>query len=207
MYLSFILTINLLVENFSKSLNIEQVKQEINSIKSTDEVFVALLKKQPYYEVSRETSQILYGNPDAENLITVLTNPHCNPCAMMHKRIIKLLADNNNFCVQYVFSAFDESLESSNHFLVSAYINKHSEWEGIINAWFEHGKYNKEFFLKSYDINITQEIIDETKRHNEWILKNNLMSTPLVLINGYKLPDNYMVEDLKYFTDLVVDTK
>ncbi|WP_303207725.1 vitamin K epoxide reductase family protein [Bacteroides oleiciplenus] len=206
-YLSLILIINLLVENLSKSLNIEQVKQEINSIKSTNEVFVALLKKQPNYEVSKETSQILYGNTDAKNLITVLTNPHCNPCAMMHKRIIKLLASNHNFCVQYIFSAFDESLEYSNHFLISAYINKHSEWEAIVDAWFEYGKYDKENFFKSYGISIAQEALDEAERHNEWKLKNNLMSTPTVLINGYKLPNNYMIEDLVYFTDLVVDTK
>lgn len=206
-YLSLILAINLLVENLSKSLNIEQVKQEINSIKSTNEVFVALLKKQPYYEVSKETSQILYGNTDAKNLITVLTNPHCNPCATMHKRIIKLLTSNHNFCIQYIFSAFDESFECSNRFLISAYINKRNEWENIVDAWFEYGKYDKENFFKSYDISITQEILDEGELHNKWKLKNNLMSTPTILINGYKLPNNYMIEDLRYFTDLVVDTK
>ena len=206
-YLSLILAINLLVENLSKSLNIEQVKQEINSIKSTNEVFVALLKKQPYYEVSKETSQILYGNTDAKNLITVLTNPHCNPCATMHKRIIKLLTSNHNFCIQYIFSAFDESFECSNRFLISAYINKRNEWENIVDAWFEYGKYDKENFFKSYDISITQEILDEGELHDKWKLKNNLMSTPTILINGYKLPNNYMIEDLRYFTDLVVDTK
>lgn len=206
-YLSLILAINILVENLSKSLNIEQVKQEINSIKSTDEVFIALLKKQPHYEVSKETSQILYGNTDAENLITVLTNPHCNPCAKMHKRINKLLANNHNFCVQYVFSAFDETLEHSNRFLISAYMNKRNDWEDMLDAWYEYGKDEKENFFKSYDICITQDVIDEAERHNQWKLKNNLMSTPTILLNGYKLPDNYMIEDLKYFTDLVVDTK
>jgi protein-disulfide isomerase len=34
-----------------------------------------------------------------------------------------------------------------------------------------------------------------------------LSATPTILYNGYELPENYKVEDLKYFIDLVNVTK
>lgn len=198
-----ILAGNLLFSSLSQSENLEQIKQEINSIKATDEVFAALLKKQPHYKVNRETSQILFGNQDAEILVSVLTNPHCNPCAKMHKRIEKVLSENNNnLCVQYIFSSFEENLNSSNQFLTSIYFNNPIERESIINAWFENGKNNKENFFKLHDFNITQEVLNEFEKHEDWIKETGLRATPTILINGYKLPDNYKIEDLKYFEKL-----
>ena len=32
--------------------------------------------------------------------------------------------------------------------------------------------------------------------------KTQLRATPTILVNGYQLPENYKIEDLKYFTAL-----
>jgi len=34
-----------------------------------------------------------------------------------------------------------------------------------------------------------------------WKAKTQLRATPTILVNGYKLPDNYKIEDLRYFTN------
>jgi len=208
LYMIPIIAANLLISSLTQSENIEQIKQEINSIKSTDEVFVSLLKKQAYYKVTKDTSRILFGNPGANILITVLTNPHCNPCAKMHKRIEKVLAEcKDNLCIQYIFSSFDQSLDSSNQFLIWAYISKPDEKEHIINNWFEKGKNDKDSFLRSYGWENTKEVLEEFNNHENWKNETGLRSTPTILINGYKLPDNYKIEDIRYFTDLVIDTR
>jgi uncharacterized membrane protein len=113
-YLIPILIINLLVPKLSEISKIVQITQEMNSLKANDKLFVPLLKEQPYFEVEKSTSSILFGNTEANILITILTNPHCNPCAKMHSRVEKLLEQTNNLCVQYIFSSFEESLDSSN---------------------------------------------------------------------------------------------
>ena len=101
----------------------EQIKQEINSIKANEDVFEALLKKQPVYEVSKADSQILFGNPDADLTINVFTNPFCNPCARMHKRIENILRETNrNMCVQYLFSSFNHDLEFAVKYLIAAWL-------------------------------------------------------------------------------------
>jgi len=40
----------------------------------------------------------------------------------------------------------------------------------------------------------------EFQKHEAWKEKTKLRATPTILVNGYKLPDNYKIEDLKCFT-------
>ena len=208
LYVIPVLIINLIISGLSKSENVEQIKQEINSIKTTDEVFVALLKKQPYYEVTRNTSQIILGDASANILVTILTNPHCNPCAKMHKRVEKLLEENiGKLCVQYIFSSFNESLNSSSQFLISIYMNEPNKRKEIMNSWFEDGKNDRYNFFRLYNWDSTENVLSEFEKHENWIKKTGLSSTPTILVNGYKMPDNYMIEDLRYFMNLVLDTR
>jgi protein-disulfide isomerase len=45
----------------------------------------------------------------------------------------------------------------------------------------------------------------EFQEHENWKAKTQLRATPTILVNGYKLPDNYKIEDLRYFTDVEID--
>ncbi|GHV57591.1 hypothetical protein FACS1894182_06830 [Bacteroidia bacterium] len=203
-----ILTLNLLVPKLGNNSSIEQLNQEINSIKAHEDVFTALLKRQPYYEVSLANSQILFGNPEARLFITVLTNPFCNPCAKMHKRIEKFLADTkNDVGIQYIFSSFDSSLDFANKYLIAAYLRE--DWISFLEItgnWFEKGKALKEDFFKELNLNPDNpEVEAEFQKHENWKAKTQLRATPTILVNGYKLPDNYKIEDLRYFTNLEID--
>jgi protein-disulfide isomerase len=51
------------------------------------------------------------------------------------------------------------------------------------------------------------EIETEFQKHVAWEEKTKLNATPTILINGYQLPDNYKIEDLRYFTELTVDNQ
>lgn len=44
-------------------------------------------------------------------------------------------------------------------------------------------------------------VTEEFNLHKAWIKRSQFRATPTVLVNGYKLPINYKIEDLKYFTD------
>lgn len=200
-YLISILTIDMLVPMISRSRNTDNIRYEINSIKADEDVFKALLKKQPHYEVSKDTSRILLGNPNSNLLITVFSNPHCNPCSRMHERINKLLEQNRNICVQYIFSSFNEELEVSNKYLIGAYFQKNGESKMVYDEWFEKGKFNKEEFFRLHPVSIDmEEVIREFDSHKQWKEKSGLRATPTILVDGYKLPDNSKIEDIRYFT-------
>ena len=204
-YMISILIINMLIPVIARSSNMENIRYEINSIKANEDVFTALLRKQPQFEVTKDTSRILMGNPDANLLITVFSNPHCNPCSWMHKRINKLLEQNKHICVQYIFSSFNEDLEISNKYLIGSYFQKNGEAKDIYDQWFEKGKFNKEEFFKLYSVRTdTQEVIREFDLHEQWKEQSGLRATPTILVNGYKLPDNFKIEDMRYFTDIAI---
>ncbi len=204
-----ILLLNLFLPKLSHANRIEEITQEINSIKTTNEVFMTLLKKQPYYPVERLTSQIILGNVQAANLITIFTNPHCEPCAKMHTQVEKLLAkQNNNACVQYIFSSFNEGLNESNRFLIATYLtNEQHQARTVYKNWFEGGKYQRDKFFSKYNYQVNDEVQKEFIAHENWKEKTLLRSTPTILVNGYLLPDNYKIEDLYFMINLDVNAQ
>lgn len=204
-YILSIFTLNMALPVIARSKNSENINYEINSIKSDEDVFTTLLRKQPHYEVNKSTSRILLGNPEAHLLITIFSNPHCNPCSKMHNRINKLLEKNQDICVQYIFSSFNEKLEISNKYLIGAYFQKNGNAKDIYDQWFEKGKFNKEEFFKLYPINTNmQEVIEEFDLHEQWKEQSGLRVTPTILVNGYKLPDNFKIEDIRYFDNIEI---
>jgi len=202
-YAILILGLNLLIPTLSRGGEMEQIKQKINSIKANETVFKTLLVQQPAYEVNKADSQILFGNPNAVLKITVFTNPFCNPCARMHKRVEKMLKNTKReICIQYIFSSFHPDLDFANKYLIAAYLEKEQrEFERIIGDWFEKGKPLKKSFFEELHLNMENPDIEtEFQKHESWKKKTQLRATPTVLVNGYKLPENYKIEDLLYFT-------
>ena len=177
----------------------------MNSLKADESVFLALLKQQPFYETSDCDSVIRFGNPDSKLRVTVFSNPYCNPCAKMHKRIDDLLQKvNNNICVKYILSSFEEKLNATNKYLIAACLDKNTDTiMQVFNDWFENGKELKNEYFNNLTLDMENPKIEvEFEKHEAWKNKNQLRGTPTVLINGYKLPESYKIEDLRYFTDL-----
>jgi uncharacterized membrane protein len=200
-YVSPLVFINLYLSGLIQAKKTPQLTQNINSLKSNRNVFFALLKEQAYFETAISDSHIIFGNPDSEFHITILTNPHCLPCARMHRKVNNLIKElKNDIYIQYIFSSFDDNLKSSNYFL--AYIYKNGQQvEEVFDKWFESGKYSRGDFFAKYGFdreNLSEDVKEEVGRHDKWIEKTKLIETPTVLVNGYKLPDIYNFEDLKY---------
>jgi len=96
--------------------------QKYRALKANSKVANTLIENGEYYETSLEDSSILFGNKEAKMRVTILSNPYCNPCAQMHKRIENLLRlSGDEICVQYIFSSFNENLEDSSRYLIFCY--------------------------------------------------------------------------------------
>lgn len=190
--------IHLLVKPLSESRKLRQITYEINHLKANESLFLALLQQQSRYSVSLSDSGILFGNREAPVLISVLTNPHCEPCARMHTRIDQFLKQcGDKYCVQYLFSSFNPSLDESNKALIAAYQDNTKEKAvEIFNEWFASGKREKDTFFSKHNLQATPEVEVEFARHEAWKQQTQLRSTPTILINGYVLPENYKIEDL-----------
>lgn len=207
-YLFFILLTNKIsswISKYKKSVN---ENKELNFIKNSVNVFKVLLKKQPYYPISNKDSNILFGNSNSTMRISVLTNPHCEPCARMHIEIEKLLQKaGDKLCIQYIFSSFNNSLLKSNYFLVAVYRNESiNKTMQIYHQWYTKEKYNANSYMQRFHYKINDDSIkEEIQRHNMWKDKYKLSATPTILVNGYLLPKQYKIIDLLEFIDLTLD--
>ena len=198
-----ILLLNIIITRLSDTDKMERITQEINSLKADEEIFKVGLKAMPRYEVNKSTSSILWGNPEAKNLITIVSNPHCNPCAKMHTRLVKLLNDTNNgYCLQYIFSSFNEELEESRKLLIAMYQQmdiKH--FLDFLKNWYDSDKNNRNAFFEKHTFDSQgEDLILEFQKHKEWLSETKIKSTPVLLFNGYSFPEKYKVEDMVFFT-------
>jgi uncharacterized membrane protein len=204
-YCIAILGVNLLAPKFNSGKTVQSLKQSMNSLKADEDVFIALLKKQPFYEMNDFDSVIRFGNPDSKLRLTILSNPYCNPCSTMHKRIEELLLKvNNNICVQYILSSFNESLDSTNRYLIAACLSdRFGSAMQVISGWFEKGRLLRDDYFRDMGLNPDHpEVEIEFEKHEAWKRETQIKATPTVLVNGYQLPENYKVEDLRYFVAL-----
>lgn len=205
-YLTPILLINLLVSVINRAHKLEPTIQELNSVKKRDDVFRFLLKQQEYCEIDNSVSKIIFGNPKASVGITILTNPHCEPCGKMHKKVNNLLeVMGSKLYIQYVFSAFDDSMLDSNRFLIAAYLQSNDIrlTEQIYDDWFAKEKYSPKGIMDLYKFDLHDDSVDgEISQHNSWKLKNNLAATPTILVNGYFMPKEFKLEDLVYMEEI-----
>ena len=200
------------VHHFASSYSAEKERinavQRYRALKANTAVAKALIEKQDYYETTLDDSYVLFGNRDAKMRITILSNPHCNPCARMHERVDKLLDScGDDICVQYIFSSFNEQLEDSSRYLIYCYdINDIQASRKAFTKWFKGEKANHEDITRKYSVQIHNEKVEEElTKHKEWRQRTKLMATPTILVNGFELPAEYEIEDLTMIVNIVKD--
>jgi uncharacterized membrane protein len=189
--------------------------QEINKIKSNENIFEAVLKTQEIVEMDAKVKSIAFGNPEASFEITMVTNPYCGPCARMHQKLEALLNQYSDFLRINIIYAVSNHNENENEgtkqfiekrnlairLLSGIYVKYGVESSILIyKEWYDNGRNDIESFIKKYPVDYEDPKVDEIMSiHNNWCKMVNIEATPTLYINGSELPNWYKVEDLKYF--------
>ena len=201
LFLFFLLSLNLTLPIITKARKAEQWKGELNSFKLKREVFETLLHKEKHFE-PEATSSILFGNPDSPFRLTLLTNPYCNPCAAMHARLSGIR--QTDCCVEMVFSSFGAEYDRTCRWQIAAYqqLGADRAWT-LFEEWYAGGKAKGEAFFDGLGLNPdAEEVSEEYARHRAWREQTGFSATPTLLVNGYKMPQSYQIEDFINLTKL-----
>lgn len=193
------LGINYVMKVLRKSMILPQCERAYYSLKGKGFVIEGYLRAAPVYDVSREIcSDIIFGNPEARNLLTVISNPYCHPCSMLHKHIEGW--PGADLAVQCVFTSFSEEKLDINRALIAAYrkFGPEKTWE-ILCDWFRDGKDEGFVFFDNMGLDIEDaEINEELHKQMEWFAGNRFTGTPTILINGKEIRPPYGIEDYHY---------
>ncbi|NCU05837.1 MAG: thioredoxin domain-containing protein [Chitinophagaceae bacterium] len=187
-----------------KSKEAEEYKNRFYRIKNDSRIFEALLEKQKKVTVNPQGLGITLGNPHATNTIIKVCNPYCGPCSKAHKEIHELLKDNVNLKVQVIFNSFAEDSDPRSKpvkLFLSVSKNKERNYtEQVIDEWYSAEKKDFKMFAEKHQIGTDQSNYNEdVTKMRSWCDEMNIEATPSIFLNGYQLPDNYSVNDLKIF--------
>ena len=184
---------------FSSKKEIASIRRENNRIKLDREVFKLKLNKAEEYPDSKSYSNLIWGNSDSGILITIIMNPHCNPCAKLHEKLDALMdIYRDNVAIQFFLVSFNESLENDSKSLIAAWLQNDNQMaKRIFKEWFSSGRLEGEEFFLRKNVDIAEaEVIEEWKRQREWVLNSKVKGTPTIIVNNRALPEDYTLEDV-----------
>ncbi len=198
------IVVSLLIPALRKAKESSALSMELQRLKHSPEIFNAVLEKQKAVTYNPQGLGITLGNPNASVKIIKVCNPYCGPCAKAHTPIEELLHNNPELQVQIIFNASNDAKDMKfnpvNHLLAIDEKKEPQLTERALDDWYLAEKKDYEAFARKYPMN------GELKRQGEkieamrdWCTKTEIQFTPTFFINGYQLPLNYSVNDLKYF--------
>jgi protein-disulfide isomerase/uncharacterized membrane protein len=186
-------------------LNLQQVKPlkgQLNKFKYNRDMFNAVVGQQPVHTSPAEDWSIVLGNPDATDVITVASNPYCQPCADMHKYLDELLDQNPNFQLRIIFTTenVDDDMRTgiSRHFMALNALPDKNIVKAALNDWYLKKQTSEKSFTEMHPANVTEKEIQILEKQKEWYKMAEITATPTVLINGHRLPGLYHPADLTY---------
>lgn len=200
LYIGTIVLANLFTDVWVQLKEKGKLRYEVNSLKSNEEVFTSIMKSREQYDVDTHiSSSVLIGNPEAKNTLTVISNPHCTPCAKLHQRIGDILNDEGiNFRIQYILTSFGVKGDKINKLIIAKYLEMNrSDFVHFLDEWYSQGRNNEESFMKKYGCKYSNDTIEEFQKQKNWVEKSKIHATPTILYNGIQLPqDIYKIEDV-----------
>ncbi|AZI24113.1 hypothetical protein EA772_01670 [Pedobacter sp. G11] len=187
---------------FTKATLIAPLKNQLKKFKFNSDLFDEALRKQPSYAVTDDLMPIRLGNPEAQTIITIVSNPFCEPCAKAHRVIDEWLTYRDDIQLKIIFSTADHDDDQktmvSRHVSALSLSNDPALLERALNDWYGQNKKKYENWAQKYPVELGDNVSQVTQRQKEWCEMADISVTPTVLVNGRKLPEAYRLEDIKY---------
>ena len=184
---------------------IPKLKRQLRKFKYNSELFEKMLQSQPYYVSPDKDWSIVLGNLEAGNIITIVSNPYCQPCSKIHQALNQLLSENNNVQARIVFTARnkDEDLKTpvSRHLMALNNLQDKKVIRKALDDWYSETEKDYEIWAKAYPVEIKETEFYRLDKQRSWCKMAAVTVTPTMLINGYRLPNVYQLTDLTYLLE------
>jgi uncharacterized membrane protein len=166
-------------------------------------MFDVFLKEQPKIIVPPLLPKLRLNENESGPVITVVTNTFCNPCALIHEKIEKLINKiQSPVQVEVIFFTKDNSEPRSKiaSIVLAWYYQKGSvAAQNALKEWFAKKDQDYESWSKKEHPPLTGKEFVALEQQRAWCLQSGIQSTPVILFNGHILPDVYDVNDLASF--------
>jgi protein-disulfide isomerase len=164
-----------------------------------------MLTDQPKFTTPDDEWSLMLGNVEAENIITMVSNPYCPPCSKTHLLLDELIEKNGNIQARIIFTAdnteTDRKTPVARHLMALHDLSDKSIVKKAMHDWYEQKQKDYESWAKIYPVTLIEENFKKIDMQKAWCDVAEVAATPTLLVNGYKLPDIYQLPDLRYMLE------
>jgi hypothetical protein len=186
----------------TKAGQTKHLKQQLKGFKYNSDLFNKLLTGQPRYAVPEDLKAIRLGNPNAETIITMVTNPFCGPCAATHKMLDEWLLTREDLQLKILFTTANKEEDARTkvaRHVTALSLSKDGKYVGeALNGWYKQSSKDYDTWASQYPVSINEEMNTVTEKQKAWCEMAEITFTPTILVNGYKLMDPYRLEDIQF---------
>ena len=185
-----------------KAQQAQSLRGQLRNFKYNTDLFNALLKEQPKYAMPGYDWSIVLGNADADNIVTMVSNPYCPPCAKTHKILDEWLNSNPNLQARLVFTANnnDNDIKTpvTRHLMALNELTDKKLVKQALHDWYEQKHKNYEEWAKAHPVTLDETKYYKLEKQQDWCNMAEINATPTLLVNGHRLPEAYQIQDIKY---------
>lgn len=186
----------------SNALMLKTIDRQFKRFKYDNELFNHVLTHQKRYLIEEELVPIILGNHEANTTLTIISDPFCRPCAKAHHLISEWLEQRENLRIELLFYTNDDRndfhTKIARHIIALSLSEDKSLIIQALNDWYNPNRKDQETWIAKYPVMINSVTLAASAKQKVWREMANITFTPTVLVNGYKLPEPYRLEDLKY---------
>ncbi|MGB8491066.1 MAG: thioredoxin domain-containing protein [Bacteroidales bacterium] len=169
--------------------------------KKNPDILQMLLMRQPHYDIPLSENSLIFGNVKASLRMTAFLSLHCSHCARAFDKIRNMLKDKEDIRINLVL------MTSDNKILTTLYnyhrMGKEEESLKLLDQWFNSDPYSRTRIAEGLCIPEDSDISGKVNEENGRLFKEcNVLGTPTFFVNGYQLPQQYEIDDIRYFREI-----
>ncbi|MCX6262841.1 MAG: thioredoxin domain-containing protein, partial [Bacteroidia bacterium] len=169
--------------------------------KKNPDILRTLLLNQTHYDIPVKETSLVFGDKDARFKITAFLSLHCSHCARAFEKIKNILKSGEKVLINLVLITSDTKIINSLYEK-----NMHGKTEeslNLLDQWFNADPYSRTKITEGICIPEDGDILNKVNEENSNLFKDcNVIGTPTFFVNGFLLPGQYDINDLKYFMEV-----
>ncbi|TCN60905.1 hypothetical protein D0809_03250 [Flavobacterium circumlabens] len=193
-------------------LNVDGDLKELKKFKRNFSLLNFLSKKVPYTLGFEDLRGLNFGNRNAVIKLSVIISPSCGHCHKTFQEAFDLvLRFPDKIFLNVLFNVNPENIDNPYKIVVERLLTINRATPGktveAISDWHIKKIGLKKWLKKWHTEPVSMLINQEIQKQYEWCSKNNFNYTPVKIVNEKIFPNEYELNELKYFLNDFVEEK
>jgi uncharacterized membrane protein len=178
----------------------------LRRLKADIEIFNLLLARQRKVP-SFPKDALMYKSADSTNELVIISNPTCAQCIHSHRALKSLVDGRANISVREILLVEEDKTHPSNaiaELMIDVFAQcPREEALACLEDYYSNYVYDHQTWIAKYAprVKASGQARTVLMSHVQWCIHYQLLSTPIVFVNGHQLPPAYALSDLKYLFD------